>query len=248
MALLAGLLLIVGITYLGYFFLIKEDPKPAPVTKPAATQAKPAAAATDIAAAQPKPAEHPATKPAVGDATASTPAKPAETVATPVTPTPAGAQPKPTELIQTSSTIISPKTPIDRAQQVIAEHRAVEQGRIDLAIDGSTPTDVPLQANAEPAKPKGRPTFSEISPGISATNRDIAATPQANSNFRRFVGDMVIRGVFQGAHPRAHINGRMVSQGEMVERNLGIVFESIDSDKKTITFRDGNGAVITRRY
>jgi len=240
--LLGAIVLIAAAAYLAYFLLQKEEPPPPPAKKPAAT----APATTPAPAA--KPAEQPA-------ATVP-PAEPAKPEPSPATPPPAQTAPTTNPLpAPAGSAVISPKTPIDRAQQVIAEHRAVEQGRIDLAVDGNSTTDasgqvIPREVQAAPGTPKvpGRATFSEISPGISATNRDIAATPQANANFRRFVGDMVIRGVFQGAHPRAHINGRMVSQGEMVERNLGITFESIDSDKKTITFRDGTGAVITRRY
>jgi hypothetical protein len=29
---------------------------------------------------------------------------------------------------------------------------------------------------------------------------------------------------------------------------LGVVFESVDADKKTITFKDRSGATITRKY
>jgi hypothetical protein len=241
--LLAAFVFIAVMAYLGYVFFIKETPPPPPLKKTAASTPKPAEPSP--AAQKPEPAAaEPARQPAPTPAEPGVPQKSTTVETTP--------SPLPTP---TGSVVINPKTPIDRAQQVIAEHRAVEQGRIDLAIDGGATTDANGQVIpkehpqiTESPKASARPTFSEISPGISATNHDIAATPQAGANFRRYVGDMVIRGVFQGAHPRAHINGRMVSQGEMVERNMGIVFESIDADKKTITFRDPSGATITRRY
>jgi hypothetical protein len=250
--LVASLAFVAGVSYLGYSLFIKAPPPPPPLNKPVAKTATNTAKPAEPGPAAPKPeptaaspaATEPARQPAPTSTEPNALQKPAatETTASPLPP-PSG------------SVVINPKTPIDHAQQVIAEHRAVEQGRIDLAIDGGATTDangqvIPKEIHqpAEPPKPAVRPTFSEISPGISATNHDIAATPQAGPNFRRYVGDMIIRGVFQGAHPRAHINGRMVSQGEMVERNFGIVFESIDADKKTITFRDPSGATITRRY
>jgi len=67
----------------------------------------------------------------------------------------------------------------------------------------------------------------------------VVAAP-SERRFKRFVADARITGVFQGTPPRALINGRMIRAGEMVDQTLG-VFDSIDAEKKTITFEDRTG-------
>jgi len=57
-----------------------------------------------------------------------------------------------------------------------------------------------------------------------------------------------ISGVFQGAPPRALIDGRTVRAGEVVNAALGITFERIDAPRKLIVFRDRSGATVMRRY
>ena len=72
--------------------------------------------------------------------------------------------------------------------------------------------------------------------------------PRASAAFKRFVADARITGVFQGTPPRALINGRMIRAGEVVDPASGVVFDSIDAEKKTITFKDRAGIPATRRY
>ncbi len=57
-----------------------------------------------------------------------------------------------------------------------------------------------------------------------------------------------ISGIFQGATPRALINGRTVRVGQMVDEGLGAVFEGINSETKEIIFKDKTGATVSRRY
>ena len=76
----------------------------------------------------------------------------------------------------------------------------------------------------------------------------MVAAPKASAAFKRFVADARITGVFQGTPPRALINGRMIRAGEVVDQTLGVVFDSIDAEMKTITFKDRTGTTATRRY
>jgi hypothetical protein len=74
------------------------------------------------------------------------------------------------------------------------------------------------------------------------------ANAPVSDEFRAFVSAARINGVFQGNPPRALINGRTIRAGESADTILGIVFDSVDPDKKTITFKDRTGATITRKY
>jgi hypothetical protein len=99
---------------------------------------------------------------------------------------------------------------------------------------------------AAPAPVPGTGTL--IAPGVTATSNDVTAAPRASAAFKRFVADARITGVFQGTPPRALINGRTVRAGEVVDLALGVVFDSIDSEAKTITFKDRAGNPATRKY
>jgi hypothetical protein len=144
-----------------------------------------------------------------------------------------------------------PANAINKAQDAIAGRREAEQNRIDAAIDGTELPekrflDTPLPG--ELAEPAATRTASQIAPGVTATTTDIVAGVSAGAEFRLFVGNVRINGVFQGTPPRALINGRMFRLGETVEPALGIVFESITAETKTITFKDRTGALVSRRY
>jgi hypothetical protein len=78
--------------------------------------------------------------------------------------------------------------------------------------------------------------------------KEAPPAPQASSAFKRFVADTVIKGVFQGTPPRILMNGRTLQAGEIADKSLGISFESIDVEKKTITFKDATGATVVRKY
>jgi hypothetical protein len=83
---------------------------------------------------------------------------------------------------------------------------------------------------------------------VTATNDNVSAAAEASPAFRSFVANAKIGGVFQGNPPRLLINGRTVRGGDTVDNSLSITFDSVDSDKKMILFKDKAGAVVTRRY
>lgn len=156
----------------------------------------------------------------------------------------------------------APKKAIDQTIEAVAAKRRVEQDRIDALASGN---DAP-ERRAVATPPNGQPPLEgQSAAGVPAAKaaaagaqppptRVVTATveekPQipASAAFRQFVSEMVIRGVFQGNPPRVSINGRTFRAGEIVDKGLGVIFVGIDAEKKTITFRDATGAVITRKY
>jgi Tfp pilus assembly protein FimV len=115
----------------------------------------------------------------------------------------------------------------------------------------STPAPIAL---AEPPKPQAPSAFvtptltTQPIPSDKKSTTEVDSLPQVSAAFRRLVADMKITGVFQGIPPRAHINGRLIRAGDTVDKQLNVIFDSIDQEKKTITFRDEAGATVTRRY
>lgn len=171
--------------------------------------------------------------------------KPAVSPATPVAPTPAAAS-------HPSSNLI------DAGQNAIAERRAKEQARVDALLNGQDVPDAraistPPPSSLTPA-PKPAPTqttaqaTTQISPGLSVTSATELTAGAASPAFRSFVANARISGVYQGAPPRAFINNTLYRAGDIVSPSLGIRFFGVNSEQKTITFRDESGAIVTRKY
>jgi hypothetical protein len=104
--------------------------------------------------------------------------------------------------------------------------------------------------------PKTKPHSGEVTtkvttglaPGVTATTDSVQAEVEASQAFRTFVADAKVTGVFQGTPSRAFINGRLVRAGEVVDSSLGVRFDSVDSNTKTIVFKDASGAKVSKRY
>ncbi len=141
----------------------------------------------------------------------------------------------------------APVNAINKARDVIAKREASGQGRD--AINAIMDSDAPTAPGAKPAAaPQNFQTSTSIAPGVSATNDNVTAAAEASPAFRSFVANAKINGVFQGSPPRVMLNGRLTRAGDLVEATLGVVFDSIDPDKKLILFKDKAGATVTRRY
>jgi hypothetical protein len=228
MAGLAAVLVLGGVAFFAYKSFLAPQPPPPPVVK--APAPAPAATKAPVVAAAPPVAQ---------------PASPA-----PATPA-AGA---PASLSNTLNTIAHvPAKAIGKAQDAIEARRASGQTRVDPALGGKELADKPAVAppsgSATPAaKPKTASARTAISKGVSATTELEMASGDASAEFRSFVANAKISGVFQGTPARVMINGRLVRTGETVEANLGIIFEGVDSAKRHLLFKDRSGAVVTHKY
>lgn len=147
----------------------------------------------------------------------------------------------------------APAAAIDKAQEALAARRASGQTRVDAALTGeeipdkTKATKPPVAAKSKPAVPPPPATMTPVTPGLAASVQ-LEAGADASPEFRTFVANARVSGVFQGAPPRAMINGKLTRVGETTEPTLGVIFEGLDTEKKQLIFRDRSGAIISRRY
>jgi hypothetical protein len=130
---------------------------------------------------------------------------------------------------------------IDKGQNAISQHRSDEQAKLDAALNAQeapTPTPSTISVMAQ----------SQLSTDVKVNSTHIEAAPAASAEFRMFVANASIGGVFQGTPSRALINGVIVREGQTVSSALGIAFERIDADKKVIYFKDSTGAEVSKEY
>lgn len=127
----------------------------------------------------------------------------------------------------------------------------VEQGRTADANEV-------IASDAAPAKPdETKPaatTETEQKPAMAAETRPAAVTPKPavqapapSAAFKSWVADLKNVSVRVGPPARVFIGGITYPQGEVVNPQLGIVFEGYDDTRKMIIFRDRTGARVERR-
>ena len=185
-----------------------------------------------------------AVKPAAAAPKAATPTPTSAVADKPAAPAPA--------LSETQAAIAhAPVNAINKAKDVVGKREGSGQGRdaVGAITDGEPPA--PKALATRPAARVSAPTVagsSSIAPGISATNADVAAESEASPAFRSFVANAKVSGVFQGNPPRVMLNGRLARGGDTIDSNLGVIFDSVDPDKKLLIFKDKSGATVTRRY
>ena len=128
-----------------------------------------------------------------------------------------------------------------KAQEAIAAKRLADQAKADAAAASEsppTPTPATVSVMAE----------ASLTKDVKVNNTHLDAAPAASAAFRAFVAGASIGGVFQGHPSRALINGTIAREGDIVESSLGISFDRIDSVQKTIYFKDGSGAQVSKSY
>lgn len=149
-----------------------------------------------------------------------------------------------------------PGNAIDKAQGALSARRASGQDRVDAAAVGEdlpgrslgVPPAAPIKPPPPPPKAPAAPTAATtVAPGMSAPV-SVEAAPEAAPEFRAFVTNARISGIFQGNPARAVINGKLSRAGEVVDPGLGITFEGLDDGRKNLVFKDRSGAKVTRRF
>ncbi len=161
----------------------------------------------------------------------------------PTTPGVNTAQQTPAEIL--SQAAKTPSNAINKAKDAVTTREASGQTQIDLGdkpaapADGASKTVGPVTKSSSAMTPIGK--------GVSAST-PVEAAVEASPEFRSFVATAKISGVFQGSPSRAFINGRLARAGDVVEPNLGIMFASVDAERKQLVFKDKSGAIVSRKY
>ena len=125
---------------------------------------------------------------------------------------------------------------IDTGQNAILARRAKEQEKVDAEAMGVDPPVAAASATPTPQPEESQSVMadSKLAADVRVNSLRIDAGQAASAAFRAFVADASIGGVYQGTPSRALINGAIAREGQVVNNNLGIIFERIDADKKII--------------
>jgi hypothetical protein len=156
------------------------------------------------------------------------------------------AQPGPTPSDTLNAAAKAPVNAVNKAQDVVAQRNATDQAKADSILDPAA-QKVAVAPKATPAPAKKESTTTSLGGGVTATT-ELEVAAEATPAFRGFVANAKVSGVFQGNPPRAFINGKLTRAGETVDSGLGIVFDTIDAEKKLIMFKDRTGATVARKY
>jgi len=152
----------------------------------------------------------------------------------------------PAAAIAAAKAAAAPAKLVDSGLDAGAQHRADAQAKVDAAANGEevTPTPPPDVSSGTQSVMAQASIGSDVKANITRLD----TTSAASADFRAFVANANIGGVFQGTPSRALINGRIIREGQVVDDTLGISFERIDADKKVIYFKDATGAEVSRDY
>lgn len=143
-----------------------------------------------------------------------------------------------------------PAKTLNNAATTINAAKATEQSRVNALATGEEPEErksAPPKAAAQ--KPAAAVTStSQIAPGITATTSIADVAGDASPAFKAWVAQAKISGVFHGSPARALVNGRTFRSGQVADETLGITFDHLDDETKSIVFKDRTGATVARRY
>jgi len=153
-------------------------------------------------------------------------------------------EPTPAPLVPGESAAAIPGTEGDSARISHAEP-ATETAKDAAEPPVSSPT--PDSSTAEASSIQGLMEL-KLPAGIVITNRASAETPSATAAFMYWVASLTVSGVTNSSPARFLMNGRLVREGDEVNRALEISFERVDPSARLIYFRDKSGAVVTRSY
>jgi hypothetical protein len=144
-----------------------------------------------------------------------------------------------------SATDLSAKTAAPGKPADAAPNGVADADKADTSTAQAAPTPVPATDGGATQSVMAQ---SNIDSDVKVNNTQIDTSAAASPEFRDFVANANIGGVFQGTPARALINGRIVREGQVLDSVLGISFDRIDANKKIIYFKDATGAVVSKDY
>lgn len=144
----------------------------------------------------------------------------------------------------------NPTTP--QGQAVGAAQAAVEQAKAATV----EPVNEVVAAETPPPAPAGSPEPAAATPEPAVVEQPKPEPPKpvappppppASIAFRAWVENLKIGGLRGGTNPRIFVGGISYQEGEVINPQLGIIFENYNDTTRMITFRDRSGAKVERR-
>ncbi len=121
-----------------------------------------------------------------------------------------------------------------------------------VAPPATVVTAITSQAAVVPENPVVQPAPSATSPQAPVIKVAVKPVPPPphppSTEFLTWVDAVKISGVFNGASPRAIINGLLVRPGDTIDAARGIVFDHLDTVRQEFFFRDRSGAITSKSY
>ncbi len=69
-----------------------------------------------------------------------------------------------------------------------------------------------------------------------------------HSLFHEAVAKLKVGGVFDGAEPRAYLDGRLVKYGEIINRTLGLRFVGVDPNQHAVLFTNAENVTFRKHF
>lgn len=147
-----------------------------------------------------------------------------------------------------ASTATVQSAPSQNASVVVAKRQAQQQAKAGEAQAKPPGDEAASAVTPTPEVEQSVMADSSLTSEVKVNNQQITAVPTASAQFKAWVADASIGGVFQGTPSRALINGAIVREGQTVQNAMGITFERIDAAEKVIYFKDSTGARVSKNY
>ena len=91
-------------------------------------------------------------------------------------------------------------------------------------------------------------TPAPAAPAAQTVHIDLPPAVAASPEFKAFIENMQVHGVFQGVHPRVLIGNNTYYVGDVINSDLGVVFIGIDPDRELAIFKDSTGVTLVKKY
>jgi hypothetical protein len=113
------------------------------------------------------------------------------------------------------------------------------EARIPAAPAPAAPLPSPVVVTAPPAP---------VVPAPQTVRINLAPADAASLDFKNFVANLQINGVFEGDPPRMLIGHRIYEAGDVIDPELGVVFTGIDPTREVVLLKDSSGVTLVKKY
>ncbi len=160
------------------------------------------------------------------------------------TPTAVGGASRPDKTTP-AATDAGPKTVSSAALLALAEKNTAPDPNSQLPAPRS-PLPSPRPQTPDPGPQT--PDQIQLAGNITVARASPAGAPRASAAFFFWTVNLGVSGVTQSKPARMLLNNRLVYEGDVVNRSLGITFAQLDAANQLLVFRDQSGATVTRSY